>query len=196
MADLFYTMDQLTDIFWEHTTVLLGFDPKNEDHADKVRKSWPDEGSPAWKKKENVVFISVKETDDPINRQIDTLHTPVDTENLIETTGRTVVIAVSWLCYGPSSYVNASMIKRRLFNARYRAFLKQYKIYLVPPVGAVNRVPEPFAGQWWERCDLQAHFNVLTTFEENIKYIKSAGVQIIENRGDLRNVGIEPESSI
>jgi hypothetical protein len=196
MADLFYTLDQLTDIFWEHTTVLLGFDPENPEHADKVRKSWPINGAPAWKKEDNITFLSVVETDDPINRQIDTIYTPVDTENLTETTGQTRVISVTWICYGPLSYTNAFTIKRKLYNPRLRAFLKQYKIYLVPEASKPNRVPELFAGQWWERCDFKAQFNVLTKFEETIKYIQSAEVQIIENRGELRNVGIKPEISI
>jgi hypothetical protein len=142
-----------------------------------------------------VAFITVTEDDDPINKQVDVVRTPNDVDTVAETSGMKRVLSVSWVFYGPTSYDTAFHIKRKLFQSSYNSFLAPYKIYLVPSIKAPVRIPEIYAGQYWERTDLKVQFNSLSTFDELIAYIKSAEFKIVNNRGEEKDVFINTENN-
>ena len=45
-----------------------------------------------------------------------------------------------------------------------------------------TRLPEYYAGQWWERTDITASFNEAVIREKKVPYILSADVRLITDR--------------
>jgi hypothetical protein len=187
MADLFLTTEQLENLFWRVTMMMLGFNP--DEYSDPVippaftpvRISWPTEGAPAWKIDQDVAFLRVGEEDDEINIIRDTILAAKDDDNANEITAQTRVIRVHWLLYGPNSWNNASRIRRLLYEEPYREPLSANQIFLIPQIKAPQRLPELFSGRWWERADVAASFNELIHYDSTVPYLKSAEVVVDEN---------------
>jgi hypothetical protein len=186
MADLFLTTEQLENLFWRVTMMMLGFnpaaysDPVSPPAFMPVRISWPTEGAPAWKIDQDVAFLRVGEEDDEINIIRDTILTAGDEDNANETTAQTRVIRVHWLLYGPNSWNNANRIRRLLYEEPYRQPLTDDQIFLIPRVTTPQRLPELFGGRWWERADVAASFNEQLRYDSTVPYFKSAEV-IVQN---------------
>lgn len=178
MADKYLTLKQLENLYWRLTTQILGCDPANTAHAKVVRIAWPTEGSPAWKRDEDVVFVRISESDDDYNRQRDTVYEVKDTDNAWQRTAQTRVLQVTWICYGPNSFDKAFAIRSALYTPQYRETLAGNGIYPVPAFEAPRRAPELFAGQWWERTDLTARFNAHIRIDTTIPYLRSADITV------------------
>ncbi|TWH46335.1 hypothetical protein [Sporomusa sp. KB1] len=187
MADLILTTEQLEDLFWKVTMLMLGFNPDEYNDPDNpptfmpVRISWPTEGAPAWKIHEDVAFLRIDEEDDEINILRDNVLQAGDEDSANQTTGQTRVIRVHWLLYGPNSWNNASKIRRLLYDEPYREPLTANQVFLIPRVKTPQRLPELFGGRWWERADVAASFNTLVRYDSTVPYIKSAEVTIQSN---------------
>jgi hypothetical protein len=194
MADIFLTLKQIENLFWNVTTQMLGLDPALPANASKVRIAWPTDGAPSWKITDDVVFIRIADADDPINVLRDTDMTVLNADNANQATAYTRVVSVYFVCYGPNSFDNAFMIRNNLYKQKYRDLLNVKSFYLIPQIGSPARRPELLSGQWWERSDLSANFNELIQFNETVPYIKSAVIPIATD-DTTETIEVTPESS-
>ena len=164
MSDQVLTKTQIEDIFRSITMTILGLPEKDNQNKpinqDKVRVAWSTTGSPAWKITDDIVFIKVSLSDDPIIQQRDVIYSPITNTN---TSSRIVTYTkchlIEWVLYGPCSYDKADLIRNGIFLPQITETLLTNKLALITTVPAPRRAPELFNGQWWERCDLQASFN-------------------------------------
>lgn len=194
MADIFLTLKQIEDLFWNVTTQILGLDPSLPANASKVRIAWPTSGAPAWKITEDVTFIRIGDEDDPINILRDTIMIPQDADNANQATSYTRVLIVHWVCYGPNSFDNAFLIRNNLYQQKYRDLLSASQIKLIPKIDSPKRSPELVSGQWWERANVQAKFNELIQFNVTVPYLKSA-TAAISTGSTTETIGVTPQSS-
>jgi len=192
MADIFLTLKQIEKLFWNVTTQMLGLDPALPVNANKVRIAWPTEGAPSWKINEDVTFLRIGDFDDSINILRDSVMSNLDVDNANETTGYTRVLIIHFICYGPNSFDNAFIIRKKLYDQKYREFLNIKNIFLIPQINSPVRVPELLNGQWWERTNVMAKFNELIQFNQTIPYLKSAAATI-DNSADTNNVVVPPK---
>lgn len=193
----FLTQVELENLFQLATLLSLGLDPADYKpdllDPDKiippipVRISWPQDGMPGFDITENVIFIRVGEQDQDVNRQVNVITAPIahDTNNMSEVIGRTRVLNVTWICYGPLAYDNATRIFNSLPLPVFHNTLSPGKIFLVPVAESPVRRPELYNGQWWNRADFQAQFNNKVESGSTIPYIQSADVKIINERGEI-----------
>jgi len=192
MTDIFLTLKQIENLFWNVTTQMLGLDPALPANASKIRIAWPTDGAPSWKISEDVIFIRIADDDDPINLLRDNSMTVLDEDNANQVTSYTRVVSVYFVCYGPNSFDNAFTIRNNLYRQKYRDLLNTKNIYLIPQIKSPLRRPELLNGQWWERNDLSASFNELVQFNETIPYLKSAAVAI-DNSVSTTNAVVPPK---
>ena len=187
MADVFLTLKQLENLYWQLTMQILGYDPADYENPKKstpVRIAWPADGSPAWKRDEDVIFLRIGEDDDPFNKLRDTTFTQSNEDYATQATSYTRVLNVHWVCYGPNSYDNAFRIRNALYDTKQKEFLGVNKIYLIPAIESPRRSPELFVGQWWERTNLMAKFNELIKLDTPAPYLKSATVEVTDQHAN------------
>lgn len=178
MADKVLELSAIEDIFWNYTLKSLGLDPAAKASQKRIRIGYQPEGAPGWKRTDNVGFILVTPTGDPITQQTEISYTRADEETALRSASYTRVIQVTWTFYGPSSFDDADKVRNGLFvNPALFDPLK-----LVTNVSPPFRFPELFEGQWWERSSFTAQFNELVVRTSNVNYIQSAEVQVIPNR--------------
>ena len=171
MPDQILSRIGLEDVFRSLTMTILGLaetdQSNNAINQDKVRIAWPTTGAPAFKITDDVTFIRVMPSDDPIIQQRDVIHSAIDDDS--DNSNRIVMYTrshlVQWTVYGPNSFEKADAIRNGVFLPEITEYLLENKLALITTVPAPRRAPELFNGQWWERCDLQAAFN-----EEVIRY--------------------------
>jgi len=176
MADVYLTLTELENLFWNNTALMLSLDPSLATTSEIVKISWPTAGTPAWEITEDRVFIRVGEKDDDYNILRDIAYTEQDSATATESTAQTRVVHVHWVCYGPNAYDNAFTIRRNLYNSAYREKLAVSYIYVIPQIATPIRQPELFASQWWERTDIEADFNELVKFEQDVAYLQTATI--------------------
>lgn len=179
MADTILTLKQIEDFFRNITAQMLELDISLPENHNKVRISWSQAGTPAWKQTDDIVFLRLNNPDDPINRQRDVLYSSLTQDNINQTVSYTRVHTVKWILYGPNSYDNAETIRNALFLSQYQEQINAKNLYLVLDVIAPARFPELFNGQWWDRTDFEAQFNELVTRRETIPTIKTIDVQTV-----------------
>lgn len=172
------TIKQLEDMFYELTMTLLGFDPDAPDNQDRVRTAWPSVGSPGWKRTKDVCFLQVTLSPDPYTQQIESTYTP---QNLL-VQSFTEVVAVSWIFYGPNSFDDSRKVRAGLFKPTTFEFLSRQETFLITDVPEPVRGPELFNGQWWDRSNLFARFNVKSETREAYPAIEAADIKIIRNQ--------------
>ncbi|NHN33541.1 phage neck terminator protein [Paenibacillus agricola] len=180
MADTILSMKDIEDVFWDMSTRMLGLNPAAPANQKRVRVSWPEKGAPAWKREENIAFISVEPDDDPYTRQMDVEYSEIDADNANRAMSYTRVHRVSWICYGPSSFGDTDLIRSSLFKPEYTMALAAVNMALITDVSAPRRSPELFGGQWWERSNFSARFNEKVIRQSEVPYLQSADVRIIE----------------
>lgn len=185
MADQILTLKQVEDIFQEITTKMLGYDPTNPAHGNKVRIAYPTFGSPAWKITDDVAFISVNTEMDPITQQRDVQYSEQDIDNANRITKYTRVQTIRWTFYGPNSYDNAEKVRSLLFATNYRELLAASNLYLIMNVTVPVRAPEPFNNQYWERTDFVANFNEAVVLNGTTPYLKSANIRYYIKKGEI-----------
>jgi hypothetical protein len=178
MVDVILTLAQLQALFQSLTVSLTGLD---DDRG--VRLSWPTRGQPDWKITEDVAFIRITTSSEPIIAQRDTVYSPNDDTSVQETTSYTRVHRVSWIIYGPNAYDNSQALRDGLYSQAAHDTLAASNLYMVLDVPAVSRAPEPFNGQWWERCDLSARFNEGVTRGAVVPALASAQIIVVSDDG-------------
>jgi hypothetical protein len=162
--------------------IALGYDLKDPKTPALVRIGWQTEGQPGPAITDNIAYVRGTPEDDPnVDRQVDVKYTANDDG----TTTRTTTYMQVWRChftfYGPSCTTNAFAVRRALIAAELHSMLSialtQSGIFLVPDVAPPSRVPEQFSGEWWERADMEAKFNILIT--ETASDLAAASVKVI-----------------
>lgn len=185
------TLAQLKTIFHDVTVDITALDPKRG-----VRNTYQREGQPAWQITENVVFVEIR----PIDNQYDKLRditwgeqAPVTGQEIVSdySTSYTRVMQVDWICYGPDSFDLADKIRFGILSQASLATLADSEIAPLTEIPAPRRAPEVYDGRWWERSDVRAYFNVLTTRTETVPYLDSANIELHTEQGLYGTIEIE-----
>jgi hypothetical protein len=74
--------------------------------------------------------------------------------------------------YGPNAYECARNIRNGLFRDEIRIMLKKNHFALITDIPAPRRVPELFEGEWWNRVDINAHFNEFERLESEQRTVR------------------------
>lgn len=184
MADQVLKLKEIEDFFYEITCNMLGIDLSKKVNQKKVRIAWPTGGAPGWKIDEDIIFLRLTPVDDKMARQLDICYDPVKDNKpyMNKKTGYTRVHKVDWTLYGPNSYDNADIIRHLIFDYDYMQKFKEKNLYLITDVSMPVRLPELYAGQWWERTDFSATFNECVIREKDVPYLTGADIRLIDNR--------------
>lgn len=152
------TYKELQALFWSMTAEIAG--DYVGDVQKFVRKSYPTDGQPDWRIKDNVIFLNLSERADPYGQQYDSEYrTEEGTVNRYR--ARTRVWDVSFVAYGPDAYEMANKIRDDVLSEAIHRMLAKHAVFLITDVPAMHQVPELWAGKWWNRWDLVLHFNEL-----------------------------------
>jgi len=177
MTDLYLTISQLNQIFYNLTITMLGLNPTSfTNKYQPVRISWASDGQPGWNQFEDVAFIRVIPRDDEYNRIRDMTFTQIDSQNINQAMSYTRVIEVFWTLYGPNSEDNLQTIRDNLFYDSNHDTLMNNNLYMVMDVPEPKRLPEFFESKWWERVDFSVSFNELVTRNITIPYVKQVPI--------------------
>lgn len=169
----FRTIKEFENLLQPIIVAILGWQatPNN------VRIGWIQTGQPAFKITDNVVFITASPVDAEISRHHDSVMEEGSPD--IETTITfTRVMALDVVAYGSDALDNLTVIRYGMYRATSRNTLADENIYFIPNAPEPRRVPESFAGQWWERGDMKLTFNELMTEIENENAVYSAEIEI------------------
>lgn len=185
-------ISELEGLFWAELMQVLGYDPAAAMKNPPVRRSWPEEGSPFWKRNENVLFLKVYDSPgEDITVPIDTVMENGERDILMHK-GQTRVLRLSLIAYGPDSYDNLVLIRRHFQTSQDKA-VRAKRIYLIPKSDTPQRVPEIINSQWWQRADLDLYFNCLMTWEQTINAIEEVPVTV---GGNGQTSHVEEESMV
>ncbi len=184
VINLFETTEQIEDFFWQLTMRILGYNPDNFNNPDNppacmpVRIAWPTTGAPAWKISEDVVFIRlIPREDDDYARQIDSEY-KAHAATVIKKSSRTRIWEVQFVAYGPNAQTAVNKIKDGVFRQDIKRLLSESAVFLIPNMPPCRRVPELFAGQWWNRWDVSLTFNELYQLpDEDVGRIESVEIR-------------------
>jgi hypothetical protein len=175
-------MREIEDLLQKVTSRMLG-----EEKEDRVRLSWPEDGQPGFSIDEDICFLRVTEADDPYNRQRDVSYQdlPAGQAGALRRTDHYIrVLSVLYIFYGPNAYHRATEVRYKALLPEFKYELAHYGgLYPIPDLPAPMRMPELFAGKWWERCDLTIRFNQALTFETRVAAIESADIIIKKEDG-------------
>lgn len=168
----------LEDLFGDMTELILGinFPPEN------IRLTYPQDGQPNWKIDEDIVFIRLFEKEDAYAKQLDSVY-EAQRGSVIKKSTRTRVWEVQYVVYGPQANEHINKIKDGVFRQDVKRLLSGNGVFLIPDLSPCRRVPELFAGQWWNRWDLSLTFNELYRLaDEDVGRIESVSIQANYNR--------------
>lgn len=193
MADLVLTRSELEQLFAAVTAEITGLTRDGRDA--QIRIAYAPDGQPAWKRTGDTIALSVNYSDNPYDKQRDTLYDTSGAEFAEEQVTYTRVVQVMWTIYGPNGFDIADKLRCRLLSPPANALMGDAQVYPLTEIAAPVRIPYNFEGQWWERTDLRAQFNVFTRREREIPYIESANIEIYDDHGLERVVAIEPEDT-
>ncbi|MHB9004722.1 MAG: phage neck terminator protein [Coriobacteriia bacterium] len=182
MPNIILTQKQIENYFQALTCRLLGIDTIDSGgkpiNQNKVRISWPTEGSPAWKVNDDVVFIQVNTSSDSYANQREVNYVAKSNGILEAVASYTRVHLIQWILYGPNSYDNADKIRNGLFDATED--LRGQHLSLVLDVPQPVRFPEPYNGQWWERCNFEANFNELVVLRSDVPEVSGVDIRLLQ----------------
>ena len=176
----------LENLFHDFTARLFGFDIDNDDPViaaaareaagQSIRNSWASQGAPPWKITDNRVFLKVVFEDSPYTKQREYSYRRRTDLTANQVMDMTNCIRVSWTFYGPESYSNALRVFALLGDPRLTRELELNEVFLVPDVRSPTRTPELFAGNFWERADVYALFNVHVRMINDMAYLQEVSI--------------------
>ena len=152
------TYTELQGLFWGEVAAITANIIKNPDKF--IRWRYPESGAPDWKIGDDILFLYLSEADDDYSKQRDSLYRAED-ETVYRDTARTRVWDLQATAYGRRSYEIANLLKDGFFYEQVRRNLAQKDVFIVPNLPTCTRVPELFAGKWWDRWDIDLRFNEL-----------------------------------
>jgi hypothetical protein len=157
-----------------------------------VRVGWQTTGQPAHVPQQDVVYLLATEVDDEYNKNRD-VQLVYDSDILVSIITTYVrVWRIQVVCYGPNSFQNARVIKSGQFSQNVHDVLASQRLYLVTSLPDIRRIPENYAGQWWERCDLNLHFNEAVTEYTDVGTVSSAEIIVFTDlRGQVADFTVK-----
>ncbi len=180
------TLVNLQDLFHEVTRQIF---PALA--AGLIRPAFQQQGQPGVNVPDSVIYIHIENEAQYWDklRQITTARIPGNEVEGKETTLYTRVMRVDWYLYGPSSFDNADILRTYLLSEPIREFLNLYNVAPIRDINPGRRAPEMVNGQWRERTDLSALFNVATTRDATRPYFAEAAITVNAG-GDEQTVEI------
>lgn len=168
----------LEDLFGDVTELIIGKDIP----PDNIRLTYPQDGQPNWAINEDIVFIRLFEKEDEYAKQLDSIYES-ERATVIKKSARTRVWEVQYVVYGPSANTNINKLKDGVFRQDVKRLLSGNGVFLIPDLSPCRRVPELFAGQWWNRWDLSLSFNELYSLpDEDVGRIESVSISTHYNK--------------
>lgn len=187
MSNIVLSQKQIEDLFYSLTLQITGL------CDGQVRLTFAPDGQPAWERDKNYTFITLSYLDNPYDKQREPVQGDYDDDNAQLSVTYTRVMQVLWTIYGPDAFDLADAIKIGVLQDAYRTQLTRNKIFPLTDIPAPIRAPENFNGQWWERVDIRAFFNVFTERSSIVPYIKTADINIYDDNGLQRVVEVREE---
>ena len=202
-------------VIWQNLVLqCLGIAPSSPTDSaaySQVRVDWPTPGQPAWPITQDVAFIRATEALDRYNtaHEIQPLqlvgnygggvypygeggYSGDNTgTTALETTIYTRVWELSFIFYGPNSFVRARQVKACLYQDFVHDALAASNLYLNTVIGTPRRAPELCQNQWWERTDFTAQMNEQVTDTLTKNTIQSVEVQLQSALGIISDVVVE-----
>ena len=168
------TYVELQELFWGEAAAITANIIKKPEKF--IRWRYPESGAPDWKISDDILFLYLSEADDDYAKQRDSLYRAED-ETVYRDTARTRVLDLQVTAYGRRSYEIANLLKDGFFYEPIRRNLAQKDVFIVPNLPTCMRVPELFAGKWWDRWDIALRFNALYRLApENVGRIERVAI--------------------
>jgi len=185
-TDVILTKTELEDVFYNLTVSIMNNSPNFD-----VRHSWPKNGAPAFGVDDNIAFLKIYDIPSSVTQQRENIYTQEGSPEAgnMETV-YTRTLRVDWCFYGPDSWDNVNTLKNGLFFQENHDILAQSHIFMVPDFPPLRRVPELWASQWYERCDLSINFNEGISINRNVPAIETVGIIVIDKDGIVVTVNI------
>jgi hypothetical protein len=177
------THQQIEATFQSLITNILGNTIPQDKQGSAVRISWPTSGAPGWDIEDDVAFLRATISDDAISLQRDKQWSPLDASDATETTTYIRVWRIDLSIYGPNSLDHARLIKSALFMDWVAVTLAPSKLAVLVPLQEPRRIPELFAGEWWERVDFSIQVNELVTETMTVNPITSVEITLSAAEG-------------
>lgn len=172
------SVEDIETAFQDITIQMLGFQNLSDsDKYSKVRIGWQREGQPGPTISNDTIFIRCTPLDTDYGRMRDVVGSVVG-ENILNVDVFTRAWKTAWTFYGDNSLNYAAAVRSALITIQFvYDFLDGKKLYVNPSIKEPQRVPEQFQGRWWERVDLEVHFNEEVT--ETFTIGTAASVEVI-----------------
>lgn len=176
------TLSQLQGVLQSVTSTITELDGK------KVRIAFQAQGQPARLINEDIIYLSIRQADNPYDKQRDFIYN-ADYERM--DIYYTRVMECQWYCYGPNSFDYADEIRNGILLDDIRNVLRLEDVFPITGIASPDRVPYLFDGQWWERSDLRVLMNVLTLRTSTTPFFEGAEVLLYDEEGLQRTATIE-----
>ena len=178
------TFVQLQDLFYNITVGITGFPAYN------VRQAYQGQGQPAWEVTDNVVFLNLTWQESTYNKQRDItyLNSLGSGTTSIQTVTYNDVLQVEWAIYGPLSFNNSDLIRSGILSESVINTLRANSIAPLTAITAPTRAPYLFDGQWWEKSDLTASFNVLVSRAATVNVFAQANLSVTDTQGQSNDI--------
>lgn len=155
---------------------MLGVDVKST----MVRTTYNTVGQLAFGISDNVVIMSLSEANDSYGNYRQYVSRQVADKNYRDHVG-TRVWDVRITAYGPDSHENLDRIRSGVLTLQSSRILTPKDVYIVPTTPNIQRSPELFGGQWYERSDMTLRYNELYVFEEDVGRIDEVNIIPVGN---------------
>lgn len=164
--------EALENLFRDMIVAIMG---KNF-NADNIRFSYQQDGQPGFKIDQDVIFIRLFESDDDYAKQLNNIYEGNTT--VIKKSARTRVWETQIIAYGPHASQNINKIRDAVFRQDIKRILSVNSVFLIPDMPIAKRIPEYFAGQWWNRWDQYLKWNELYELQdEDLGRIDSVSIK-------------------
>lgn len=172
MADTVLTRQQFEDLMYSVIQPML-------QSSAEARISWPTGGAPTFGIGENKVFLRcVVDVDDEYSLAREYKYEDTSPVGLTRQVGYTRPWKVSGLSYGPDGFDIATEILEKIQFQEYHDILASNRVFHIPARAMPNRIPELWAGQWWERADFTMMFYEEVKRTTEAPYVVSVDVTI------------------
>lgn len=169
------SQEELEDILWRATVIVLGLDPDSQDESvhKRVRISWPENEGTTWGRDEDVVFFRLMPAPDDFTPLKDVSYVyDSEHDSLSEKVEYHRRFTINWVCYGPDALSDADAIRIGILRQPIRDMLRLHSIAFMPHIREPVRLDEPDqSGNWWRRYDVSADIYELASREYSSDYI-------------------------
>lgn len=195
------TITELENLFHDFTARLFGYDIDNVDPiiaqqaataaATAIRIAWPTQGTPPWKITDDKAFLKLTFENNEYTKQREYSYRRKSNLLSNQNMDMTNCLRVAWTFYGPNSSTNAFKVFSLLGNPTTTLQLEQNRVFLIPDVASPVRAPELFSGQFWERSDVYALFNVHIRLLQDVPYLLETTISASADNANLSSSYID-----